>query len=574
MKACPVCRNSYPADFTVCPRDASLLVEVGLWREGAVLRGRYRILGKIGEGGMGSVYKAEHTHFQEIRALKVMRADLASDPLFVSRFRQEAVISRKLQHPNAVRVEDIDEAEDGRPFIVMEFIEGRSLKDVIRDEAPMPVSRTCGILKQVAGALDAAHSLGIVHRDIKPANIVLIQTASGEQVKVLDFGIAKLKEGYLQDNTSQTTLTGTGMVVGTPAYISPEQAVGKRGQQLDGRADLYSLGIVAFQMLTGDLPFKADSDVGFAVAHLQSVPPSVRDLRPAVPVGVSDVVMRCLEKSPDGRPANARQFAELLEREEAREVGPAFSAPPAGTSSRLESVFEQPTRTSVLAPPPAAPGEQVKFSTPAPSQSKVMSAKKRELLLYLGGSAVALVLLAIAGYYVFFEQGATEIGAQSTTEQHAPAVQAPPPVPNPGANTGAKDTGVPAAPPTDAASGTPSAAQPGPKEIQPVASVSDRAKSDRLRVSRGVSEGMVIDRVQPAYPPLARAAHVQGLVLLDAHISKDGTIESLQLIQGHPLLAPAAIDAVKKWRYKPYMKNGKPISVETEIAVNFRLTSN
>jgi serine/threonine-protein kinase len=177
VKSCPVCHSTYPPDFAVCPRDATTLVEAGAWEKGTLVRGKYRILGKLGEGGMGAVYKALRVRFDELRALKVMSPELAADPTFVKRFMREAVITRRLQHPNAVRVDDIDEAEDGRPFIVMEYIEGRSLKEVVQQEARMPVERVCSISKQVAAALEAAHRLGMVHRDIKPANIALV-TAS------------------------------------------------------------------------------------------------------------------------------------------------------------------------------------------------------------------------------------------------------------------------------------------------------------------------------------------------------------------------------------------------------------
>ncbi len=139
VRKCPTCHSTYPSDFVLCPRDGMPLVEVGVWSEGTVVRGKYRILSKLGEGGMAVVYKALHVRFDEFRALKVMIPELAGDQAFVKRFMHEAVITRKLQHPNAVRVEDIDEAEDGRPFIVMEYIEGRNLKEVIEREAPMPV---------------------------------------------------------------------------------------------------------------------------------------------------------------------------------------------------------------------------------------------------------------------------------------------------------------------------------------------------------------------------------------------------------------------------------------------------
>lgn len=311
MKRCPSCKSAFPADYTLCPRDGSSLITIGEWAEGTLVRGKYRILAKIGQGGMGSVYKVMHTRFKEVRAIKVISPELASDTSFVRRFEQEAIITRKLQHPNAVRVEDIDEAEDGRPFIVMEYIEGRSLKDVIENEAPMDVERVCAIIKQAATALDAAHTLGLVHRDIKPANIALVRSEneSGtvvEQVKILDFGIAKLKEAQLEDSKashlSHLTLTSTGVVIGTPAYMSPEQARGMKGDELDGRSDLYSLGIVMYQMLTGNLPLKADSTIEQLMAHINIQPKAIRDVRPDVPEHVATAVMSCLEKKRELRP--------------------------------------------------------------------------------------------------------------------------------------------------------------------------------------------------------------------------------------------------------------------------------
>jgi len=260
---------------------------------------------------MASVYKAMHTRFNEVRALKVISPELASDVNFVRRFEQEAIVTRKLQHPNAVRVDDIDEAEDGRPFIVMEFVEGRSLKEVIEREAPMSLPRVSAIVQQAAAALDAAHAVGLVHRDIKPGNIALAWSndatgARSEVVKVLDFGIAKLREARLDSKTRSVhlTLTDTGMMIGTPAYMSPEQARGMRGDQLDGRSDFYSLGVVMYQMLSGDLPLKADSTLEQLMAHLNTPPRPISEVRPDISVEFEAAVMRCLEKNRDYRPAN------------------------------------------------------------------------------------------------------------------------------------------------------------------------------------------------------------------------------------------------------------------------------
>jgi len=318
MKVCPSCQASYQADFTHCPRDGAALSEIGAWHDGTLVRGKYRILGKVGEGGMAVVYKAMHVRFEELRALKVMNEELARDRAFVKRFMHEAVLTRKLQHASAVRVDDIDEAEDGRPFIVMEFVEGRTLKEVIQAEAPMSAARVCPLIRQIAGALDAAHRLGIVHRDVKPANVVLLPvTAAGEseRAKLLDFGIAKAREGQLDTATRGTTLTGTGHVIGTPAYMSPEQAKGLRGDQIDGRSDVYSLGIVMYEMLLGALPFKADTSVQWILAHLQTPPRPLWEARPElqIPYAVAGVVMRCLEKDPQNRPPHAAALISEIE---------------------------------------------------------------------------------------------------------------------------------------------------------------------------------------------------------------------------------------------------------------------
>jgi serine/threonine protein kinase len=372
MNSCPTCGLAYPVDFTLCPRDGAKLVEVGVWSEGAVVRGKYRILSKVGQGGMGSVYKALHLRFGEIRALKVIGQELATDSMFVKRFEHEAVITRKLQHPNAVRVDDIDEAEDGRPFIVMEFIDGASLKKLIQSESPLPVPRVCAIIKQAASALDAAHRLGMVHRDIKPDNIVLVETPEGEQAKILDFGIAKVKEARLCGETSGMTLTGTGVVVGTPQYMSPEQAAGKRGDELDGRSDIYSLGIVMYQMLTRELPYKADTTMEMLIAHMQTPPTPIQTLCPdlQIPEAIANVVMRCLEKDRDRRPASAKALIEELE---LAESGRARLLAPTGSSQPWHATS------------PAQPRE-------------LFPASSRRWGVW-ASTSIAVVLLAIGGWY-------------------------------------------------------------------------------------------------------------------------------------------------------------------------------
>jgi serine/threonine-protein kinase len=324
MKTCPTCQASYPNNYAICPADGNPLQEVSIWSDGSIIRGKYRLLAKVGQGGMGSVYKALHLAFDEMRALKVIAPELLTDELFVKRFKHEAVITRRLQHPNAVRVDDIDEAEDGRPYIVMEFIDGKSLKKLIREEGPLPFQRVLSIIKQAASALDAAHKLGMVHRDIKPDNIALVDAPEGEMVKVLDFGIAKVKEARMGE-AANMTLTGAGVVIGTPQYMSPEQAMGKRGDELDGRADLYSLGVVMYQMLTADLPFRADTTMEMLLAHMQKPPAPIGVLHPElqVPENVAALAMRLLEKNRDMRPASALVLIQEIEKIEKDMLNPA-----------------------------------------------------------------------------------------------------------------------------------------------------------------------------------------------------------------------------------------------------------
>jgi tetratricopeptide (TPR) repeat protein len=315
-----------------------------------MIRGKYRILGKLGQGGMATVYRALHVGFDEVCALKVINLELAGDLSFVKRFGQEAALTRKLQHPNAVRVEDIDQADDGRPFIVMEFIEGESLKDVIQRQAPLPVPRACRIAKQVAAALDAAHRLGMIHRDIKPGNILLTPSAAGEGeelAKVLDFGIAKMTEAHLA--AGGATLTRTGTSIGTPAYMSPEQAMGKTGDGLDGRADLYSLGVVMYEMLTGELPIQAESEVQMLIGQISTAPRPIRAKHPELANGIDAVVMRCLEKDPARRPASGAALIAQIENCEEGGAGAASDDVPTVATERpalLEAAVPVPARRS------------------------------------------------------------------------------------------------------------------------------------------------------------------------------------------------------------------------------------
>src|SRR4051812_23200686 len=336
MKYCDTCRSNYPNDFTTCPKDQAVLRFSSELIVGMVIRDKYQILRRIGAGGMATVYEAKHLAFNEIRALKVVSSRLAEDDAFLKRFRSEAVVTRKLQHPNAVRVDDFDTTEDGRPYIVMEYVEGMDLRHAIEKSGPFSIARTLNIGKQVASALAAAHKLGITHRDIKPDNILLIQQPDGaDQVKVLDFGIAKIRD--TSDMGTGYTTTKTGVVVGTPQYMSPEQAMGKSGEAIDGRSDLYSLGCALYEMLTGQLPFESETPVGLLIHHIQTtpVPPHQRAPQQHIPYALSMVLMKSMEKDKADRYQTAEEMIEALEQALHATTAMMGSAPELGARTDL-----------------------------------------------------------------------------------------------------------------------------------------------------------------------------------------------------------------------------------------------
>jgi formylglycine-generating enzyme required for sulfatase activity/predicted Ser/Thr protein kinase len=326
VKTCPNCFGSYDDVVGFCPRDGAALRSSAGLEPGTVIRKKYEILSEIGRGGMGVVYRARHLIWNEEKALKVLVAAGAAQQ-GLKGLMAEALVMRQLQHPNIVRVEDADYTEDDQPFVVMEYVDGQSLGQKLKGEGPLAPELALQIAAQTCSALSAAHQKGIVHRDIKPQNVLLAKGADGsETVKIIDFGIAKVREEAGLGFTGMMTGT-TGFFVGTPGYASPEQALGMRGRELDGRTDLYSLGLVLYEMLTGRLPFAGDTPVALLVQRLQVQPLPPDQLRPDlhIPPDVSKLVMTALEKDRENRYRSAeemeRAIAAVLEarRDERRE---------------------------------------------------------------------------------------------------------------------------------------------------------------------------------------------------------------------------------------------------------------
>ena len=271
---------------------------------GQLIGGRFRIVRALGEGGMGAVYEAEQQGLGRRVALKVMHPHVAHSPGFVERFQREAQVLARLRHPGSVQVYDYG-LDAGFLYLAMEKVTGETLEAVLLRERSLAVPRAVGLAVQVLDVLEAAHALGIVHRDLKPANLFLEPHPEGERLKVLDFGLAALQQ------PTQARLTQEGMTVGTPGFMSPEQL---RGQSVDGRGDLYALGCILYELLTGLAPFPPMPSAELAVAHVYRPVPPPREVRPdlALSARLGAVVMKSLEKLPSARPADAGAMREEL----------------------------------------------------------------------------------------------------------------------------------------------------------------------------------------------------------------------------------------------------------------------
>jgi eukaryotic-like serine/threonine-protein kinase len=283
---------------------------------GRVLSERYRIESLLGEGGMGAVYLAEHVLMRKRLAVKVLHAEMTRMPEMVARFEREAMAAAHIEHPNVAAATDFGKLENGAFFLVLEYVEGTSLRDVI-ERGPLEVGRALHIAHQIASALARATVLGIVHRDLKPENVMLVvRNGDPDFVKVLDFGIAKVPVGELSyrgaGNEAAQVLTQLGMVYGTPEYMAPEQAL---GQEVDARADLYALGVILFEMLTGVRPFDAESKVALLGMKVTSDPPTLASKNDAarVPASVEATVRRLLDKEAKSRFQDAREVLDALE---------------------------------------------------------------------------------------------------------------------------------------------------------------------------------------------------------------------------------------------------------------------
>jgi serine/threonine-protein kinase len=477
MRTCPNCQREFATNERVCPHDGTLLKEKVPSEEQAIgrtLDGKYRIDGFLKRGGMGSVYRGTHVLLNKPVAIKLIRPELVTSQDIVERFFREARAAAKLAHPNIVTVHDLGQTEDGTLYIIMEIVDGQSLKDLIVAEGPWEPTRALRFCRGVTSALSLAHRNGIVHRDLKPQNIMVAKDSEGHETpKLLDFGIAKTLE------PDSPALTSTGMVLGTPHYMSAEQA---KGMPADQRSDIYALGVILYEMLVGKVPFDDKSIPSILVKHLTEPPRPPSSLRGDIPRDVESLVLRCLEKDPEKRFQSADELGKAIVgrigTEPVRPLDPTVATVPLSGAPTIESL---PALTAaggasaarpapVPFPPPIPEPEptrrmesgtlrarQVQPSPPPPAKSRGGSRTG----LFVGLAVVGVLLLAMvaSGFLLLrFLRGRlkpeADVATASVMEIPTTPSEGAEPVPTPPADA--------APPPTDQSPSTaiPSAAIP------------------------------------------------------------------------------------------------------------------
>lgn len=356
---------------------------------GRNIDGRYRIDATLGIGGMGTVYRGTRLSIGDEVAIKILHPDQVKVPQAAERFRREAQAAARLKHMNAVTVYDFGVSNEGLFYLVMELVEGESVRNMIKQRGPFTPSAAAEVMTQVCAALDEAHRQNIVHRDIKPDNIMVQAAVGGLRVKVLDFGIAKLRD------QAASNLTQTGSVMGTPHYMSPEQCI---GEELDSRSDIYSLGVVLYEMLAGVVPFNSPTSTAVVVQHVNQPPPPLRAMNLSISPAVEAVVMHALEKRREARPQTAGAFAhelnEAVNMSSSRQATlymPANTTPLEAGSGSLASPIGQPTMVMPATPPSGSRAAMTAGAAPFAGASAHTQSSHKLLFIVLSVLAVASI---------------------------------------------------------------------------------------------------------------------------------------------------------------------------------------
>ncbi len=400
---------------------------------GRRVAGKFLVEKRLGDGSMGAVYRAKDTSLERLVALKVMHPAMAVDPSFVSRFHREARAASRLDHPSSMRVIEFGEDPDGLLYIAMEYLEGRDLYKVMHEDWPLADERIVGIMMQALSAVTMAHEMGVIHRDLKPENIMILDRKDDEGqdlVKVCDFGIAKLTDRDDEEHDPRGPghkVTTTGIVVGTPEYMSPEQA---RGERLDARSDLYAMGVILYQLLTGRTPFLGDTALSVVLKHISEPPAPPSTIYPEVHKGLEQICLKALVKTRDGRYQTAREMRSA--------VKAAFHAGAAHPTSASDAPAALPPAPSEMPPanrtqklaslPPVATsraaGEGARHAdrSPTPLVTSLATAEERRSRWPLA-VGVLVVALAVGGLlFVFFFRAP----AAPRSDPAPPAVSSPP----------------------------------------------------------------------------------------------------------------------------------------------------
>jgi serine/threonine-protein kinase len=406
MKICPHCETGYPDSATTCPTHGGLLSEIRDLKPGMLIRKTYRIVRKLGQGGMGAVYLAQHELMDAPRALKFLSAELTNDEAFTRRFLREGRTLRQVRHRNVVDCGDLERSEDETLFFAMEFVDGPDLRGLLQAASgPLQVSDALEIARGIAQGLGAAHALGLVHRDIKPENVLMARDRDGWVPKIADFGIVATVESSTVYKTTRGSLL-------TPPYAAPEQWRGTKASELDGRTDLYALGGVLFEMLTGQTVFDAESYEGWFYQHLEVPPRPPSSVRPELAnwKGLDALVLRLLAKDREQRPKDVAETIRLLDAVE-------YVAPKA---RRVTKVEEEP-KPRPAPTPNTSPGRITRLSPDLDAIPEKEEAKKRTRLL----PEILIVTLVSMVFFFSWWEGKQKEEAQRETQKYADAISQP-----------------------------------------------------------------------------------------------------------------------------------------------------